>query len=266
MANIKISALPVFTEASGLDKVPVVDVSAGDTKAYTIEQLLSGNYSISGNKIYTGSATWTNKDYIMLPIGTTAERPASPLNGMIRYNSSSNTYEVYKDGWTSVVIGNSGVAPVASTVTLTADNTTNSTQYPLFSDTATGDKSPRTDTGFIYNPSTGTLTALTFSASGTGALKLPVGTTAQRPTAVTGYLRYNTTLNIFEGYSNSQWGQVGGGQMYGNAQTKVISYNAKLLSENVTILGTHNASAIGPITIDDTATITVEDGATFVVI
>ena len=33
----------------------------------------------------------------------------------------------------------------------------------------------------------------------TGAIKLPSGTTAQRPTPVAGYTRYNNELNVFEG-------------------------------------------------------------------
>ena len=46
--------------------------------------------------------------------------------------------------------------------------------------------------------------------SGTGSLKLPVGTTAQRsgsPTA--GDMRYNSTTGSFEGYTNG-WGELGG--------------------------------------------------------
>ena len=39
----------------------------------------------------------------------------------------------------------------------------------------------------------------------TGALKLPVGTTAQRPTAAAGQIRYNTDLTRFEGYNGTNW-------------------------------------------------------------
>jgi len=46
---------------------------------------------------------------------------------------------------------------------------------------------------------------------GTGVLNIPVGTTAQRPTATEGDIRYNTTTKSFEGYGNSAWGGLGGG-------------------------------------------------------
>ena len=42
----------------------------------------------------------------------------------------------------------------------------------------------------------------------TGFLKLPTGTTAERPSPSTGYLRYNTTLGRPEVYYNSSWANV----------------------------------------------------------
>ena len=45
----------------------------------------------------TGTSHWT------LPVGTTAQRPASPATGMIRYNSSQTTFEGYSAGaWASL--------------------------------------------------------------------------------------------------------------------------------------------------------------------
>ena len=47
--------------------------------------------------------------------------------------------------------------------------------------------------------------------SGTGALRLPDGTTAQRPgSPAAGMFRYNTTTSKFEGYTDA-WGDIGGG-------------------------------------------------------
>ena len=46
---------------------------------------------------------------------------------------------------------------------------------------------------------------------GTGALKLPSGTTAQRPTAATGQIRFNSTTTSFEGYNGSAWGGLASG-------------------------------------------------------
>ena len=46
--------------------------------------------------------------------------------------------------------------------------------------------------------------------TGTGATRLPAGTTGQRPTARQGQVRYNTDLSAFEGYSGTNWGSLGG--------------------------------------------------------
>ena len=55
------------------------------------------------------------------------------------------------------------------------------------------------------------LSAIDAEITGTGAIKVPVGTTAQRPTPATGQLRFNSTDSSFEGYDGSAWGAIGGG-------------------------------------------------------
>ena len=52
-------------------------------------------------------------------------------------------------------------------------------------------------------------TGITFSSN--TAIRVPFGTTAQRPTAVAGAFRYNTQLAQFEGYTAEGWGSIGGG-------------------------------------------------------
>ena len=57
----------------------------------------------------------------------------------------------------------------------------------------------------------GIVTCLEIIATGTSRIKVPSGTTGQRPgTAVAGDFRYNTTDGKFEGYTTS-WGAIGGG-------------------------------------------------------
>tara|TARA_Y100001963_G_scaffold56660_1_gene79179 strand:+ start:3688 stop:6369 length:2682 start_codon:yes stop_codon:yes gene_type:complete len=51
-----------------------------------------------------------------------------------------------------------GTADVATSITVSANNSTDETVYPLFVDGATGSQGGETDTGFTYNPSSGNLT------------------------------------------------------------------------------------------------------------
>lgn len=46
--------------------------------------------------------------------------------------------------------------------------------------------------------------------SGTDGMVIPSGTSAQRVTANTGTIRYNTDTSSFEGYSGTSWGSLGG--------------------------------------------------------
>ena len=38
-----------------------------------------------------------------VPSGTTAQRPASPVNGMLRYNTTIPQLEIYINGWVSAI-------------------------------------------------------------------------------------------------------------------------------------------------------------------
>lgn len=56
-----------------------------------------------------------------------------------------------------------------------------------------------------------TFAKLAVNPVATGAISLPAGTSAQRPTAVAGQVRLNTDSNSFEGYANGAWSSIGGG-------------------------------------------------------
>ncbi len=68
------------------------------------------------------------------------------------------------------------------------------------------------------------LTASVGIFSGTSHVDLPAGTSAQRPNSPnSGYIRFNTTTNGFEGYNGSQWGGLGGGNPW---VSKTANYTA----------------------------------------
>lgn len=66
---------------------------------------------------------------------------------------------------------------------------------------------------------------------GTAAVKVPVGTSAQRPTGANGHIRYNSELGKFEGYSGSLWSSLGGGGGGGGIIWRALSGSAPVTSE-----------------------------------
>jgi hypothetical protein len=66
----------------------------------------------------------------------------------------------------------------------------------------------------------------------TGAIELPSGTVAQRPTATTGMVRLNTDANEFEGYANGAWQSIGGGLNELPQKNYLKAYATAALSPN----------------------------------
>ena len=97
--------------------------------------------------------------------------------------------------------------------------------------------------------------------NGTGALKVPVGTSGQRPTAATGQVRFNTTDTQFEGYNGTAWSSIGGaaagGAVYENKQSIIANYT---MSTN------YNGESVGPIQIDSGVTVTIPSGSRWVIL
>lgn len=103
-------------------------------------------------------------------------------------------------------------------------------------------------------PNTGAFTTLSATLdvtfSGTGYVQMPVGATTDRPaTPAEGMFRYNSTEDIFEGYTNGEWGQVGGAGATGNGPDEVFYENDQTVTLSYTIPSTKNAMTTGPITL-----------------
>jgi len=102
------------------------------------------------------------------------------------------------------------------------------------------------------------------SLSATNALKLNVGTTAQRPSNAAGLIRYNSTLGQFEGYT-SAWGGLGGGAT-GGGSDQVFVENSDDVTTNYTITSGKNAMSVGPITVESGVVVTIPSGSRWVVL
>jgi hypothetical protein len=103
----------------------------------------------------------------------------------------------------------------------------------------------------------------TFTFTGTGAVALPAGTTAQEPSSPTaGMIRYNTTTNNFEGYNGTSWGLIGGG----NTTATGYWQNIQSITSNSTISSGYSATSAGPITVASGVSVTVPGGSRWVIL
>ena len=127
-----------------------------------------------------------------------------------------------------------------------------------------------TFTGTFYGDTLNLSTDLTVSGSAvfttTASLKIPAGTTAQRPgIASSGDLRFNSSLTQYEGYNGSAWGTIGGGAT-GGAGDSVFYENDQYVTQSYDITTGKNAMCTGPITIDTGITLNIPSGSRLVVL
>ena len=99
---------------------------------------------------------------------------ADTVGAMVGSNTESGITVAYQDGDNTIdfTVGTlnqdtTGTAALATQTTITANNSTNESVYPVFVDGATGSQGLETDTALSYNPSTNTLTVANISVSGT---------------------------------------------------------------------------------------------------
>ena len=112
----------------------------------------------------------------------------------------------------------------------------------------------------------GTVTpAVKLSISSTDAILVPVGTTGERPTGATGYLRFNSSTTSFEGYNGTAWGSIGGGAT-GGGTDQIFYLNGQTVNTSYSIPAGQNAGTFGPISVASGATVTVPSGSTWTVV
>jgi hypothetical protein len=79
-----------MTGALDMNTQKIVNLGAGTVAGNAIEyaQFIAAFV----NPVFTGTG------FMLIPKGTTAERPASPVNGEIRYNTTTSQFEGYQGG------------------------------------------------------------------------------------------------------------------------------------------------------------------------
>lgn len=91
-----------MTGALNLNTHKVINVVAGTVAGDAVEfaQFTAAftNPTFTGDLTVTGNGTFQGTGFVLISKGTTAQRPVSPVNGQIRYNTDTNQFEGYQGG------------------------------------------------------------------------------------------------------------------------------------------------------------------------
>jgi hypothetical protein len=199
----------------------------------------------SANRLFIGDPTTpTNAP---LAIGGTY------FTGIIDAATSSNTINtlVLRDGSgnfsagviTADLTGTASSATNATNsvnVAVTANDTANETVYPLFADAQTGNRPAETDLGLNYNPSTGVLTAVSFSGAITGNADTATALATSRNFSITGSdgtasaVGFDGTANVALSFALATQGAFTPGAFGSSTLVPTVTVNSKGIITDIT--------------------------------
>lgn len=213
-----------------------VIITGGTINGVTIGNITPGT-AVFTDLTATGTVTFNGVTQMQIPAGPTADRTEQPVNGMIRYNSTTGLYE-----------GNGSVAgQTISTLQLTGTVTavlTTATPHGL-SDGDYITVSGATPAAYNSSYNITYIDATSFSytmASNPGGNATVVGT-----------------------YVAHLWSDIGGGAT-GGGTNQIFYENEQTVTTDYTITTGRNAMSAGPITIATGVTVAVPTGSTWIIV
>src|ERR1700733_963743 len=107
--NLKVQFGSAASQSIGTSGATLGLLNTNNTYS-ALQSFLSGDLT-AADAVFTGGS-------LLLPIGTTGARPGTPLNGMLRYNSTTVGIEAYVGGvWGLIGGGSSGITALTGDVT-----------------------------------------------------------------------------------------------------------------------------------------------------
>ena len=264
--------------------VPYFKIGKSGTTFYQGDSDPSGSYTINANDVWFDTSNGTVKfrvsnswsgittasdltvtgDLTVQGTTTTVNSTEIQVQNSLKFEgSTSNDYEtnltvVNPTADRTITLPNATDTLVGRATTDTLTNKSVDLDSNTLSGTLAEFNTAMQGDSFVSLTGTETLTNKTLTSpvlngtqmTPTGAIVMPVGTTAQRPgTGVVGMMRFNSDIDAFEGYNGASWVKLGGMTPSNDSRDNGLITDTEVFNANY-----------GSITDTDTASYTLDRG------
>ena len=215
----------------------ITNLPVGTVQGNAVEFFQFSTPTFTGVATFNQDGIFTGTGEVQLPSGTTAQRSASPVSGMVRFNTTTKAFEGYRAGITGVTISSLSYSTTTATLTTSSAHGLSTGAIVVVSGAT-----PSAYNG-TFTITVTSSTAFTYvMATNPGANASPVGS-----------------------YTYGAWTSIGGGATGGGTDS-IFNLNGQVITTSYTIPSGYNANTTGTVTINSGVVVTVSTGSRWVIV